>query len=185
MKKILCFVTSLAMCGMFVVGAQATNGINENEKSIMDNLKSSVTVEGKTVNVPSEYVVAAEKYFATDGIDLTADDASVVNEQINNAKAVIVENKITDLKTMNKASQDKILGYAKIAANKLGVTLEIDYSAKTIIVKDKNGKVLLIVEKTVKNTGDDYTSVLLISGFLAMVLAGAGVMASKKGYFAK
>lgn len=177
-------MTSLAMCGMFIVGAHAADGINANEQAILDNLKSSVTVEGKTVTVPSDYIVAAEKYFATEGVDLTAEDASVVNTQIEAAKQIIIDEKVTDLTTIKKSAQDKILSHAQVAAKQLGVTLEVDYSSKTIIVKDKNGNELLKVEKTIKNTGDDYTSVLVLSGLLAMVLAGAGIVASKKGYFA-
>lgn len=185
MKKILCFVTSMALCGLFAVNVSAADGINSEEQAIIDTLKAGVSVEGKTVTVPGEYVNAAEKYFATEGVEITADQAKVVNAQIDAAKAIIVENKVTDLTTIDKTVQDKILVNAKTAAAELGLTIEADYSAKTIVVKDKNGKVLVTAEKVIKNSGDDFTSVLVMSGLIAMVLAGAGVVASKKGYFAK
>lgn len=174
------------MCTSYMmVNVSAASGINTEEQSILDVLKTSVDVNGKSVTLDVSYVNSAENYMNSDGVNLTNQQASVVIAQIEAAKQVIVDNKITDLKTINKKYQDQIIAYAQIAANELGLIIVVDYSSKTIIIKDISGNVLFTVSKVIKNTGDDYTTTLAISGAIALLLASAGIIATKKGLFAK
>ena len=120
-----------------------------------------------------------------DGVDMSADQKNVVVAQIEAAKKVIVDNNITDLKTINKKYQDQIIDIAQVAAKTMGLTLSADYSSKTIKVLDKDGKVIFTAEKAIKNTGDNFTSTLALSGAIAILLAGAGMVAAKKGLLSK
>lgn len=186
MKKIFSLITSIALC--FTCASttiNAASGINTNEKKILDSLKTGVRVDGKTVNLNVSYINAAETYFAGDDVNVNAADAASVIYQINAAKAIVVENKVTNLGTIEKTFQDRILKHIQAAAKTLGVTVSADYASKTIVVRDKNGKILVSASKTIKNTGDNFASTLAIAGVIALILAGAGVVAVKKGLFVK
>lgn len=186
MKKLLKVVASIAACAAFTVTTtQAAGGIDANEQKVLDTLKAGVVVNGKTVNLDASYITSAENYFMTDGVEMSDAQATNVMTQIEAAKKVIVDNKITDLATMPKNFQDQIIGYADAAAKEMGLTLVADYSSKTITIKDKDGKVLMTAAKVIKNTGDDFTSTLALSGAIAILLAGAGIVAAKKGLLAK
>lgn len=185
MKKALSFVACLVLCAAFTVQANAASGINAEEQKVLNILKAGVSVNGKTVSLDASYINTAENYMNSDGIDITAEQASVVINQVDAAKKVIIDNNITDLKTMPKKFQDQIIGYAQSAAKELGLTLVADYSSKTIVVKDASGKVLFTASKVIKNTGDDYTMTLAISGAIALLIACAGIVAAKKGLFVK
>lgn len=175
----------MALSATFMIPAAAASGINAEEQKVLDILKAGVSVNGKTVSLDASYINSAENYFNTDGVEVTADQASVVLTQIEAAKQVIIDNNITDLKTINKKFQDQIIGYAQSAAKELGLTLSADYSSKTIVVKDSNGKTLFTASKVIKNTGDDFTMTLAVSGAIALLIACAGVVAAKKGLFSR
>lgn len=186
MRKFMKAAASLAACAAFTVtSAQAAGGIDANEQKVLDTLKAGVVVDGKTVTLDASYLTSAENYFMSDGVEMSDAQVTSVMTQIEAAKKVITENKITDLATMPKKFQDQIIGYADAAAKEMGLTLVTDYSSKTITIKNKDGKVLMTAAKVIKNTGDDYTSTLAISGAIALLLAGAGIEAAKKGLLAK
>lgn len=168
-----------------MIPAAAASGINPEEQKILDVLNAGVTVGGKVVSIDAAYINSAENYFNADGVEITASQSSVVLTQIGAAKQVIIDNNITDLKTIDKKFQDQIIGYAQAAASELGLTLSADYSSKTIVVKDASGKVLFTASKVIKNTGDDFTTTLAISGAIALLIACAGVVAAKKGLFSR
>lgn len=186
MKKALRLIACLMMCvACMSVTVGAASGINPSEQKILDVLRAGVTVEGKVVSLDVSYINSAENYMNSDGVDITASQADVVVSQVSAAKQVIIDNKITDLKTIDKKFQDQIIGYAQSAASELGLVLVVDYSSKTIIVKDSSGKVIFTASKVIKNTGDDYTRTLALSGAIALLIAGAGVIAVRKGLFSK
>lgn len=185
MKKILSLATCLAICVAFTLSVNAASGINAEEQKILNILKAGVNVNGKMVMLDASYMNAAENYFNSDGVSITGEQASVVVNQIEAAKKVIVDNGITDLKTMNKKFQDQIISYAQVAASELGLTLVADYSSKTIVIKDASGKEIFSISKVIKNTGDDYTQALAIAGAFVLLIASAGVIAAKKGLFVK
>lgn len=183
MKKLLCFMTSLAMCGMFMVGAHAAEGITADEQKILDALNAGVVVDGTTVNVPAEYINQAESYLKTN--DVAADQVTVILSEIDSVKAVVKENNIKSIADIKGSVASDIFAHAQKAASTVGVTLKLN-ADNTVTVIDKDGKVLFTADKgVIKDTGDNYTMMFVMTGAIALILAGAGVAASKKGYFAK
>lgn len=178
------------MCSMFAIaGVNAAEGITVDEQKIIDALNNGVEVEGKKVALPAEYINQAESFLKTN--DVTAAQASTIIVNIDAAKKVMVDNKITDVKDIKGATASEIFAIAQAAAKEVGVTLTMDNTNKTITVTDKDGKKLFVVgadkstTNPIKDTGDDYTMMFVMTGAIALLLAGAGVVASKKGYFAK
>lgn len=184
MKKILSLVTTLALCAAFTITASAA-GLNANEQKILDELKAGVNVDGKMVNLDAGYINQAETYLASADVDITDAQAGTVISQVQAAKAVVVENKITNLNTMPKKFQDQIIGNIQTAATTLGLTVSVNSASKEIVIKDKTGKIIASASKAVKNTGDNFTSTLALSGAIALLLAGAGIVAARKGLFVK
>ncbi|MEG0660811.1 MAG: hypothetical protein RR443_09575 [Anaerorhabdus sp.] len=185
MKKIISFIATVVLCATFSITANAASGITPEEQQILDLLKAGVVVEGKTVTLDSSYLVQAENYLAQDGVSVTAAQKGEIVTQIEAAKKVVVDNKVTNLKTIDKKIQDQILVNAQAAGKVIGVTISADYASKVITVKDPNGKVILTASKTIKNTGDDYTSTLALSAAIALLLTGAGIFAVRKGLFVR
>lgn len=183
MKKFLCLVSSLAMCAMFAVSANAAEGITADEQKIIDNLKSGVVVEGTTVNVPDTYLNAVEKELAV--MDVTAEEATAITAEIEAVKTLMKDNKITSIAEIKGDVASSIFAHAQKAAAVKGYTLKINTSG-TVDVINAEGKTVFTADKgAIKDTGDDYTSMFAMTGAFALILAGAGVVASKKGYFAK
>lgn len=186
MKKFLKVAASLAACALFAVTTiSAAGGIDTNEKKVLDSLRAGVVVDGKVVSLDEAYISQAETYFMKDGIEMSDEQATVVLAQIEAGKKVIVDNKISDLATVKKVYQDQLLDIAQVAAKAMGVTMAVDYSSKTVTVFDAKGSVIFKATKVIKNTGDDFTSTLALSGAIAILLAGAGIVAAKKGLLAK
>lgn len=176
-------MTSLAMCGMFMVGAHAAEGITADEQKILDALNAGVVVDGTTVNVPAEYINQAESYLKTN--DVAADQVTVILSEIDSVKAVVKENNIKSIADIKGSVASDIFAHAQKAASTVGVTLKLN-ADNTVTVIDKDGKVLFTADKgVIKDTGDNYTMMFVMTGAIALILAGAGVAASKKGYFAK
>lgn len=175
-------MTSLAMCGMFAVSAHAADGITADEQKVLDNLKSGVVVEGTTVNVPAEYINQAESYMKTN--DVTTEQVAAINSEIDSVKQVMKDNKIKSIADIKGSVASDVFAHAQKAAGVVGVTLKVN-ADKTVTVSDKDGKVIFTADKgVIKNTGDDYSMMFVMTGAFALILVGAGVVASKKGYFA-
>ncbi|MEG1475664.1 MAG: LPXTG cell wall anchor domain-containing protein [Longicatena sp.] len=184
MKKILSLITSLSLCVALTLTVSAA-GLNANEQKILNELKAGVNVDGKMVNLGAGYINQAETYLTSGDVDITDAQAETVISQVQAAKAIVVENKITNLNTMPKKFQDQIIGNIQTAAAVLGLTVSVNYADKEIVIKDKTGKIIASASKAVKNTGDNFTSTLALSGAIALLLAGAGIVAARKGLFVK
>lgn len=184
MKKFLCFVTSLAMCGLFAVNVNAAEGITADEEKILEALKAGVEVEGTKVSVPTEYINQAETFLKTN--DVTAEQATAIIAEVDAVKGIVKDYKITDVKKIEGAAASQIFARAKAAAATVGVTLEVG-ADKAITVKDKSGNAIFTVsaDGAIKDTGDNYSMMFGMTGAIALILVGAGVVAGKKGYFAK
>ena len=75
MKKVASIFVALLLVAVSVVSAFAAD-INANEKKVLDELKTSVKMQGKDMYWPESFVNQAENYFNT--IDLTAEQADEI-----------------------------------------------------------------------------------------------------------
>ncbi|MEG0315210.1 MAG: hypothetical protein RR646_08140 [Erysipelotrichaceae bacterium] len=184
MKKVFCLFASLLICATIGVSVKAAE-LSPEAKAIYEELKSGVMVDGKMVNLPAAELNAAENYLKTENLGITVADKDKIVLQIKAAKQLIVDNKVTDIMTIDKKIQDQIIVIAQDAGNVLGLTISPNYADKKISVTDKSGKLIFQTEKAIKNTGDDYTITLVISATIALILAGAGIIAVKNGLIVK
>ena len=83
MRRIFAFIVALLVAAVSAVTAFAA-GINENERKVLDELKTSVEMQGTEMYWPRTYVNQAENYFNT--IDMTADQAEQIIAVIRSGK---------------------------------------------------------------------------------------------------
>ena len=83
MKKLASIFVALLLVAVSVVSAFAAD-INANEKKVLDELKTSVKMQGKDMYWPDSFVNQAENYFNT--IDMTAEQADEIIAVIKSGK---------------------------------------------------------------------------------------------------
>ena len=83
MKKVASIFVALLLVAVSVVSAFAAD-INANEKKVLDELKTSVKMQGKDMYLPDSFVNQAENYFNT--IDMTAEQADEIIAVIKSGK---------------------------------------------------------------------------------------------------
>ena len=84
MKKVSVILAALLLVAVSVVSAFAA-GINDSEQKVLDELKTSVKMQGTDMYLPDSYVNQAENYFNT--IDMTAGQADQMLAVIKDGKA--------------------------------------------------------------------------------------------------
>ena len=91
MKKLSAIIIALLLVAVSAVSAFAA-GINDNEKKVLDELKTSVKMQGTDMYWPDSYVNQAENYFNT--IDLTGDQADQIISVIKSGKNYYLVNNV-------------------------------------------------------------------------------------------
>ncbi|MCI9273873.1 MAG: hypothetical protein HFE39_07950 [Clostridiales bacterium] len=182
MKKFLSLIAVLALVAVTAVSAFAA-GINADEKRVLDTIKAGVTVGGKNVTVPDNYLVQAENYLNT--IDLTAEQADQVLAAVEEAKAYVLANNITSVDSMSNAQRQAILAYAQKAASVVGLKVTIT-GDKQVVITDATGKIVATFEAAIKVTGGqaDFTNAIVIAVAVLGVLSAA-VFATRKFHLVK
>ena len=73
-EKVISNVSSVHPCCKELLSLLLQRGINDSEQAVLNELKTSVKMNGSEMVIPSEFVNQAENYFNT--IDMTADESS-------------------------------------------------------------------------------------------------------------
>lgn len=182
MKKIVTIVSALLLCVLFSTTVSANNPLTENEKQIIQELKSIKGADGKEYFTPTDRVTQAENTFKTN----TYTDAQTkeVLDLITSSKELITQNSKgivgTDLedfgRQLPKNVKDQLRDNFTKAANILG--LKVD--PKTFSLLDSNGKGIASTKAPiVKATGANYTPSFLIVGSLFVGALGMAVIGKK------
>lgn len=171
MKKILGLCLSMLLCFSFMVGVSAATP-NENVLSAIKN-----------AGVPAEYYNQAESYLR--GVTLTEAQANVIVSNVDEAVAILKGAGVTSIEQVDANLFNKIKGNIEAAAKVLGLNVVVDYANKTVSLVDSTGKVIFETSQTIKNTGDDYTGTIAVASLMIILLAGAALVANKKGLFVR
>ena len=84
MKKLSAMLVAFILVAATAFTAFAA-GINDSEQAVLNELKTSVKMNGSEMVIPSEFVNQAENYFNT--IDMTADESSQIVAVLKKARA--------------------------------------------------------------------------------------------------
>ena len=182
MKKLCAMVGCLILTAALSLTAVAAN-IDANEQKVLDKLEAGVTVSGKTVNLPAEYITMAENYLKRDDVSLTAEQSNTIVGEIDKAAAFIKTAGVTDLNDLTGAQKTTLLGYINAAADAAGVKVQIDSARKKITILDSKGAVIATVEPALKVTGADSTALVAVSVAAVLLLVGCVAVAKKARLF--
>lgn len=188
MKKVCSILLALVLLIVpMAISVSAAGDLNANEQKIIAELSKEVTITGRTVSVPSEYVTQAKNYFKT--IDVTDAQAEEILGYIAEGEKLVksqkVVNSTTHFNTFEPAVNSKILDLGKKAVAVTGGVLV--YDGKNVTITNAEGKVVFDAAPIVKQTGAevDFTAIVLATIAVVAILGAAIVVAKKKALFVK
>ncbi len=138
MKKLTAILVALMLVAMTAVTAFAA-GINTAEKAVLDELNTSVTMQGTEMSIPAEYVNQAENYFNT--IEMTAEQSSQIIAIIKSGKSFLANSGASNIAGLTYAQKEQLLGYGQQAVGVLGMTMSFDKASKTLTIYAPDGSV--------------------------------------------
>ena len=169
MKKLSAMLVALILVAATAFTAFAA-GINDSEQAVLDELKTSVKMNGSEMVIPSEFVNQAENYFNT--IDMTADESSQIIAVLKKGESFLENSGASNIADLTFAQKQTLLAYGKEGVGVLGMTMSYDTSTKTLTIYDANGKVK--DGSAIKTTGvaADFSGVAAVSAVALIMVAG-------------
>lgn len=173
-KKIFAVATAAVMTFAMSVSAFAAGSIDANEQKILDELNAK--------KVPAEYVTQAKNYFEKDDVTVTADQATAIIANIDDAAQIAKSAGIKTKADLDKASAatiDSIVAKASAAAKVINLTVSYDAKKGVATIKDTKGNVVATTNVGTKKTGADSTSTIAVVSFLGLAVAVLAVVTKK------
>ena len=140
MKKLSAMLVAFILVAATAFTAFAA-GINDSEQAVLNELKTSVKMNGSEMVIPSEFVNQAENYFNTIVAILKKGESFLENSGASN---------IADL---TFAQKQTLLSYGKEVVGVLGMTMSYDTSTKKLTIYGKDGKVAFSATPTLTKAG--------------------------------
>ena len=175
MKKLASIFVALLLVAVSVVSAFAAD-INANEKKVLDELKTSVKMQGKDMYWPDSFVNQAENYFNT--IDMTAEQADEFIAVIKSGKTQLEATGAKNIADCTKTQKKELfVTLGKVMAPVGGTATHV---GDEITLKDKNGEVIFkavptLVEKG-SSKGEDVNGKTIDGGVVKTTGASANTM---------
>ena len=182
MKKISAIIAALLVTAVSAVTVFAA-GVNDNERKVLDELKTSVEMQGKDMYWPEAFVNQAENYFNT--IDMDADQAEKIIAVIKNGKEQLESTGAENIAKCTAEQKKELMTTLTDVVAPINGTASYDKTSGEVTLKSGNGEV--INGKTtdggvIKITGAsaDLSPFVLIGAAIVSVIAGGFVFAARK-----
>ena len=187
MKKITKVLSSAllatAVAVTATVGASAA-GINAAEQKILDELHTTVSLNGVAKSIPASYINQAENYFNT--VDITDEQATQVVAGIEDSKAYIESTGVAHMKDLSSDQIDTLVGKVNAALSPVSLTLQYTKSTGAVSIVDSSGNVVFSTtaaavsggsSNPIKTTGADFSvpGVVAVAGVGVLLVSAAGV----------
>jgi hypothetical protein len=151
MKKISAILIALVLSAVATVSVSAA-GINKAEQSVINELKTTVTMKGKPMTVSNDYINQVENHF--NSIEMTDDESTQIVSAIKEGKTYLESINVSNISDMSHSQKDKLLSYGQKAVGVIDMTMTFDNATETLTIKDKNGNVVFsAVPKLVAKDG--------------------------------
>ena len=200
MKKISAIIVALLIVAISAVTAFAA-GINDNEQKVLDELKTSVEMQGVEMNWPAAYVNQAENYFNT--IDMTSDQAEQIIAVIRSGKNQLESTGAKNIAECTAEQKKELMSTLTKVMEPVNGTASFDNISGEVTLKAENGEVIFKAVPTlvakdggksvdingkitdggvIKITGGsaDMLTIVLIGAAAASVIAGGVFFAGRK-----
>ena len=177
MKKLSAIIVALLLVAVSAVSAFAA-GINDNEQKVLDELKTSVKMQGTEMYLPEAYVNQAENFFNT--IDMTEDQADKVLSVIKSGKTQLEATGAKNIADCTTAQKKELMTTLKNVMAPLNGTASYDKTTGEITLKSESGEVIFkavptLVEKG-SSKGEDVNGKTTDGGVVKTTGASANTM---------
>ncbi len=139
MRRIFAFIVALLVAAVSAVTAFAA-GINENERKVLDELKTSVEMQGTEMYWPRTYVNQAENYFNT--IDMTADQAEQIIAVIRSGKNQLESTGAKNIAECTAEQKKELMSTLTKVMEPVNGTASFDNISGEVALKAENGEVI-------------------------------------------
>ena len=139
MRRIFAFIVALLVAAVSAVTAFAA-GINENERKVLDELKTSVEMQGMEMYWPRTYVNQAENYFNT--IDMTADQAEQIIAVIRSGKNQLESTGAKNIAECTAEQKKELMSTLTKVMEPVNGTASFDNISGEVALKAENGEVI-------------------------------------------
>ena len=151
MKKISAVIAALLIVAISAVTAFAA-GINDSEQKVLDELKTSVEMQGTEMYWPRTYVNQAENYFNT--IDMTADQAEQIIAVIRSGKNQLESTGAKNIAECTAEQKKELMSTLTKVMEPVNGTASFDNISGEVALKAENGEVIFkAVPTLVANDG--------------------------------
>ncbi len=177
MKKLSAIFVALLLVAVSAVSAFAA-GINDNEQKVLDELKTSVKMQGTEMYLPEAYVNQAENFFNT--IDMTEDQADKVLSVIKSGKTQLEATGAKNIADCTTAQKKELMTTLKNVMAPVNGTASYDKTTGEITLKSESGEVIFkavptLVEKG-SSKGEDVNGKTTDGGVVKTTGASANTM---------
>lgn len=186
MKKLSAMLVAFILVAATAFTAFAA-GINDSEQAVLNELKTSVKMNGSEMVIPSEFVNQAENYFNT--IDMTADESSQIVAVLKKGESFLENSGASNIADLTFAQKQTLLSYGKEVVGVLDMTMSYDTSSKKLTIYGKDGKVAFSLTKAgsvqdnsvIKTTGAeaDFSGIIAVSAVAFVMVAGGAFYLAK------
>ena len=187
MKK---FFKVLSVCSLAAaIGACASApafaaGINDAEQRILDELHTTVTMNGAQKSLPAVYINQTENYLNT--VELTDAQADQIIAGIEDTKAYLTSTGASNYKSMTDAQIDTFFAKCQATVNPINLTITYAKSTQVVSIVDANGTTVFTQKlkgkdiddpSPIKPTGFDFgiPGVMAVAGIGILLVSAAGV----------
>ena len=187
MKKYLKVLSVCSLVAAIAAGASATAsaaGINAAEQRILDELHTTVMMNGVSKSLPVVYINQTENYLNT--VELTDAEADQIIAGIEDTKAYLTSTGASNYKELTDAQIDTFFSKCQATVAPIDLTINYTKSTQVLSIVDADGKVLFTqkfgsgsIDKPdpIKPTGFDFSipGMTVVAGIGILFVSAAGV----------
>ncbi len=189
MKRKYRILTLILTMGLLFINsefAMAATGLSEEEELILERLSEGVEMNGIKVIPPASYLYQIENELMKNEVDITPEQATVINHKIDEAVELVKDVSIEDLEHFkNSDTAKKLISLVEEATVIADYTVSIDIVNGTINVVNSEGNYVFMAKSVINQTGFDMTQTVIVGCAMITILAAGIVMACKMKLFVK
>ena len=156
MKKSIKTIAAAMLSAAVAVSASLSvyaAGINNAEQRILDELKTTVSMEGNVKTLPVQYINEAENYFNT--VDITDEQASEIISKIESTKTFLTNTGAVNYATLTDAQEDEFISRCREIAAVIDLKISYEKSSQTVTVTDAQGNTVFVAANLGANGNSD------------------------------
>lgn len=150
MKRVLKILSAALLSATVAASAAASvsaAGINAAEQKILDELRTTATMNGIEKTLPATYINQAENYFNT--VDITDAEATEIINKIEDTKKWLTETQATNFEDFTDAQEATFIQKCQDIAAVVELKMTYEKSTQTVTITDTESKTVF----TASNVG--------------------------------